>query len=105
MPTITPFLWFDGRVGEAVAFYTSVFGDGAVLDQAPGTDGDVMMATVRMGGSELMLFNGGPHHSLTPAVSLFVSVDGQDEVDHYWSALVEGGEPGRCGWLVDRFGA
>ena len=31
MTTITPFLWFDGRVREAVDFYTSLFGDSAVL--------------------------------------------------------------------------
>ena len=51
-----------------------------------------------------MALDGGPSHALTPAFSLFVSVEGQDEVDRYWDALVVGGEPGRCGWLVDRFG-
>jgi len=28
----------------------------------------------------------------------------QDEVDHYWSKLVDGGEESQCGWLKDRYG-
>ena len=36
---------------------------------------------------------------------MFLRVSGQDEVDHYWEALLAGGgRPSRCGWLVDRFG-
>ena len=104
MPTLTPFLWFNGRVGEAVAFYTSLFGDSAVLDAMPGPDGDLVMARFSLAGQELMVLNGGPAHALTPGFSLFLSVEGQAEVDRYWDALCEGGEPGQCGWLVDRFG-
>ncbi len=110
MPTITPFLWFDGQVAEAVAFYTSVFGDSVVLSTTPyseggaGPAGELMMAHFRLAGQELMVLNGGPHYSLTPAFSLFVSVDTQEEVDYYWDRLCDGGEPSRCGWLVDRFG-
>jgi len=62
------------------------------------------MARLRLAGQELVLLNGGPVYQLTPAFSLFVSVEGQDEVDRYWDALIDGGEPSRCGWLVDRFG-
>ena len=104
MPTITPFLWFDGRVAEAVRFYTTVFGDSAILEESPGPDGELFMARLRLAGQELVLLNGGPVYQLTPAFSLFVSVEGQDEVDRYWDALIDGGEPSRCGWLVDRFG-
>ncbi|MFZ0324519.1 MAG: VOC family protein [Actinomycetes bacterium] len=110
MPTITPFLWFDGGVGEAVDFYTSVFGDSAVLQIArypegsPGSAGEVMMATFRLGEQEFMALNGGPEFTFTPAISFFVSCEGQDEVDYFWDRLCEGGAPSRCGWLVDRFG-
>jgi len=104
VPTITPFLWFDGRVGEAVEFYTSLFDDSALVDSSPGPDGELFMATFTLGGREFMILNGGPHYDLNPAFSMFVSVPTQAEVDHYWDALCAGGEPGRCGWLVDRFG-
>ena len=60
MPKVTPFLWFDGGVQEAVDFCTSLFGDSAVLDishypeGSPGPAGEVMMATFRLGGQEFM---------------------------------------------------
>jgi len=103
MPTITPFLWFDNQLEDAVAFYTSVFGDSAVLSD-PGPAGEVMMASFRLAGQDFMGLNGGPMYAFTPAISLFVSCEGQDEVDYYWDRLGEGGSPSRCGWLVDRFG-
>ena len=28
----------------------------------------------------------------------------QEELDHYWDALSEGGEKGQCGWLTDKYG-
>jgi predicted 3-demethylubiquinone-9 3-methyltransferase (glyoxalase superfamily) len=52
-----------------------------------------------------MALNGGPHYKLTPAFSLLVSVESQAELDRTWEALLAGGgEPTRCGWLVDRYG-
>jgi predicted 3-demethylubiquinone-9 3-methyltransferase (glyoxalase superfamily) len=56
-------------------------------------------------GGQFIAFNGGPHHQLTEAISLFVTCATQEEVDRYWTRLTaDGGEPGRCGWLKDRFG-
>jgi len=103
MPTITPFLWFDNQLEEAMSFYASVFGDSAVLG-TPGPAGEVMMATFRLAGQDFMGLNGGPMYAFTPAISLFVSCEGQDEVDYFWDRLCEGGSPSQCGWLVDRFG-
>ncbi len=110
MTTITPFLWFEEKLDEAVAFYTSLFGDSALLsttrfpEGSPGPAGEIMMATFRLAGQQFMALNGGPRFSFTPAISFLVSVEGQDEVDRLWDALCEGGAPGQCGWLVDRFG-
>ncbi len=104
MTTVTPFLWFDDRVAEAVEFYTAVFDESAVLETTPGPDGGLMMARLQLAGQNVIVFNGGPHFTLTPAFSMFIEVGGQEEVDYYWNALTEGGEPSQCGWLVDRFG-
>src|SRR5580704_9642778 len=53
-----------------------------------------------------MLLNGGPHHAgFTEAISMFVTVETQAEIDDLWERLTaDGGEPSRCGWLKDRFG-
>jgi len=102
-PKITPFLWFDGNVGAATKFYRSVFKDFKVIN-INGRGKNVMSATLRIHGQELILFNGGPDYKLTPAISLFVSCRTQDEIDYYWKRLVKGGEESRCGWLTDKFG-
>lgn len=107
MPAITPFLWFDADLREPIAFYASVFPDAAPPDLR-GADGDtpVYAAVLELGGQRLMLLNGGPAHAgFTEAISLFLEVETQAEVDHYWERLTaDGGEPGRCGWLKDRYG-
>ena len=111
MQKITPFLWFDDDAEQAIAFYTALFPDSVVLDQSrwgpggPVPAGTLMTARVRLAGQELMLLNGGPMYPHTEAFSLFVNCETQAEVDSLWARLIaEGGEPGQCGWLKDRFG-
>lgn len=108
---ITPFLWFDDNLDEALSFYTEVFPDTVVhevaryAEGAPGIAGTVMTATFEIAGQRLMGLNGGPMFSFTEAVSLFVSVETQDEIDRLWSALTaDGGQESQCGWLKDKFG-
>jgi predicted 3-demethylubiquinone-9 3-methyltransferase (glyoxalase superfamily) len=97
--TITPFLWFDGAVPQAVDYYKSIF---------PETSVEVVsdfMAIFTLQGQRFYALNGGPHFKFNEAVSFFVSVDTQEEVDHYWNALTaNGGEESQCGWLKDKFG-
>ena len=104
MNRITPFLWFDGRAEEAVNFYTAIFKRSKVVSMMPGPDGKVMSATFELEGQRFMALNGGPMYQFTPAISLFVSCETQKEVDELWDKLSASGEPGRCGWLKDRFG-
>jgi predicted 3-demethylubiquinone-9 3-methyltransferase (glyoxalase superfamily) len=104
MSKITPFLWYDGHVQDAVDLYTSVFPASKVIGTSPGPGGALMSATLEIEGQRLILFNGGPHHQLSPAASLYVDCDSQEEVDRLWAQLSEGGAESRCGWLVDRFG-
>src|SRR4051812_44248288 len=98
MQKITPFLWYNGHVEEAAAHYTAIFRNSRVLNASP------MSATVEIEGQQLIIFNGGSHYALTPAASLYVNCDTQEEVDRLWSKLVDGGKESRCGWLVDKFG-
>ena len=110
MTTITPFLWFDGHLDDAVASYRSIFADFELLESSRypdailGMGGQLMSATVSLAGTRIILFNGGPMYTLNPAFSLMVVVDDQTELNRLWDALCEGGAPSQCGWLVDRFG-
>ncbi len=107
MPTITPFLWFDNNLEEALTFYASVFDDMMVMDLSrtgPAPTDPLFSARFRIHGLDVLAINGGPEFPFTEAFSLFVSVDGQDEVDRLWDGLTDGGEPSQCGWLKDRFG-
>ena len=108
---ITPFLWFDGRVEEAVNFYTSVFKNSEVVNMtrlpadAPGHNGKVMVATINLNGVEFMLLDGGPMFKFTEAISFFVHCEDQEEVDHFWNKLTtDGGQESQCGWLKDKYG-
>jgi predicted 3-demethylubiquinone-9 3-methyltransferase (glyoxalase superfamily) len=99
MQKITPFLWFDGNVEEAVKFYTSVFKNARVISQNP------MTATFEIEGQEFMALNGGPQFKFNEAVSFFIKCETQDEVDYHWNALTaDGGREGKCAWLKDKFG-
>jgi predicted 3-demethylubiquinone-9 3-methyltransferase (glyoxalase superfamily) len=110
MPKITPFLWFDNNAEEAIQFYTSIFKNSKVGnvtrygDAGPGPKGSVMTATFEIEGQSFMALNGGPHFKFTEAISLFVSVDTQQEVDALWDKLSAGGQKSQCGWLKDKFG-
>jgi predicted 3-demethylubiquinone-9 3-methyltransferase (glyoxalase superfamily) len=55
-------------------------------------------------GQSFIAFNGGPHFTINPAISLFVNCETQQEVDDLWEKLVAGGKPVQCGWLTDKFG-
>ena len=110
MQKITPFLWFDDNAGEAIDFYTSVFKNSKVINVrkynnvAAGPKSDVMTGTIELEGQQFMLLNGGPMFKFTPAISLFINCETQEEVDYYWDKLSEGGRTDRCGWLQDKFG-
>jgi predicted 3-demethylubiquinone-9 3-methyltransferase (glyoxalase superfamily) len=110
MQKITPFLWFDGRLEEAVSFYTSIFKNSKVGhmtrsgEAGPGPKGTVMSASFTLEGQEFIALNGGPQFPFTPAVSFFVNCETQEEVDYFWMRLLDSGKEERCGWLKDKFG-
>ena len=110
MQKIVPFLWFDSNAEEAMTFYTSIFKRSRIVsvsrygDAWPGPKGSVMTATIQLEGQDFHLLNGGPLFTFSPAISFFVKCETQEEVDELWEKLSDGGEPGQCGWLKDKFG-
>ncbi|MEO8466634.1 MAG: VOC family protein [Gammaproteobacteria bacterium] len=98
MATITPFLWFDNNMQQAVNFYISVFKESRLISMNP------MSATFEVQGQQLMALNAGPHHKFNEAISLFIACADQAEVDYYWTNLGSGGTEQQCGWLKDQFG-
>lgn len=114
MQKITPCLWFDTQAEEAVEFYTSIFENSKILNIArygeagAGASGQqkgkVMTISFQLGGEAFQALNGGPFFKFSEAVSLIVNCKTQEEVDHFWKKLSEGGEEGQCGWLKDKFG-
>jgi predicted 3-demethylubiquinone-9 3-methyltransferase (glyoxalase superfamily) len=110
MSKITPCLWFDTQGEEAANFYTSVFPNSKILDvsyygpDTPRPEGTVLTVTFELDGQKFVALNGGPEFQFNEAISFQVSCEDQEEVDLYWDTLTEGGEPGPCGWLKDKYG-
>ena len=107
---ITPFLWFDDQAEEAMHHYVSIFRNSKVVgitrygDAGPGPKGSVMIAVFELEGQRFTALNGGPQFKFTEAVSFVVNCETQEEVDHFWDKLGEGGRIQQCGWLKDKFG-
>jgi len=110
MHKISPCLWFDGKAEAATNFYAGIFKNariGNVMrygDAGPLPKGSVMSVEFALDGQDFIALNGPPMFAFTPAISLFVRCEGQDEVDDYWAKLSAGGKTLQCGWLTDKFG-
>ena len=106
---IKPFLWFNDNAEEAVNFYVSIFPGAAITDvsrygeSGPGDAGRVMTMSFNLLGMDFLALNGGEWEQ-APHPAFMVDCETQDEVDHYWERLSEGGQEQPCGWLRDKFG-
>jgi predicted 3-demethylubiquinone-9 3-methyltransferase (glyoxalase superfamily) len=113
---IRPCLWFDDQAEEAANFYVGIFPDSRIVQITRYSDagrevhgrpeGSVMTVVFELDGHPFMGLNGGPHFTFNEAVSFEIHCATQEEIDHYWERLSEGGDPRaqQCGWLKDRFG-
>ncbi len=104
-------LWYAKGADEAAAFYASIFPDSRVdkvtpmmSDNPSGPAGSVKVVDFTLLGQRFQAITAGPHHEFNDAISIVVLCDDQSELDRYWSALLEGGKPQQCGWLIDRYG-
>jgi predicted 3-demethylubiquinone-9 3-methyltransferase (glyoxalase superfamily) len=113
-PKITACLWYDDQAEDAARLYTSLFPDSRITSiarfPAEGQEihgkppGSVMTVAFELGGHPFVALNGGPQFTFDEAISFQIQCDSQEEVDHYWHGLSDGGSEGPCGWLKDRFG-
>ena len=116
LQTISPCLWFDDQAEQAARYYTGIFPNsriGAISRYGEaGTDihgrppGSVMTVAFELDGQPFTALNGGPVFTFNEAISFQVSCDSQQEIDHYWNLLKEGGpfQAQQCGWLKDCYG-
>lgn len=110
MPSQIPCLWFDGQAEPAARLYTEVFPNSSIDAvtrygaDTPGTEGSVMTVEFTLDGTRYLGLNGGPQFTFSEAISFQILCADQEEVDHYWTRLAEGGAHDQCGWLKDRFG-
>ena len=103
--TLRTFLWFPGDLDGALAFYKETFGDVVIHGENRMGDGaPLFTAEFSIYGHEFigMAVPGGP--TFNDAISLFISCEGQEEVDRIWDAITKEGKAGQCGWCVDKFG-
>lgn len=111
---ITPCLWFDTQAEEAARFYTSIFDNSTIRavsryskagHEIHGKQpGSVMTVAFEIDGQAFLALNGGPNFKFNEAVSFQISCETQEEIDHFWNRLTEGGQERPCGWLKDRYG-
>ncbi len=114
MRKIVTFLWFNDRAKEAVDLYLSLFENAKIINtsyltesvaQAAGKNaGDISSIDFELDGQSFTALNGGPMFTFSEAISIAVNCKTQEEIDHLWEALSDGGEIMSCGWLKDRYG-
>lgn len=106
-------LWYDDAALPAAELYTSLLPDSRIdaVHRAPAhvptgaEEGAPFIVDLTLMGQRYTFLNGGPGFPFDAQVSLYVLCETQEEVDHYWAALLEGGGvEQQCGWLSDRFG-
>lgn len=121
--SMATFLMFqDGRAGEAMRLYLSLF-DGAAIDHVErwgegeaGEAGRIKFAAFTVAGHALRCMDSPPVHDFgfTPSASLFVECSDVGEFERLFAALSQGGRvlmpPGAYGfsqryaWCDDRYG-
>ena len=122
MPTVTPFLMFEGQAQQAMDLYTRVLLDSEILDverygpDGPGPENTIIRATMSLRGQTVVVSDSYISHNFTftPAFSLFVTCEDEAELERLVADLGEDGRTlmpldnygfsQRFAWVEDRFG-
>ncbi|KWW17560.1 glyoxalase family protein [Peribacillus simplex] len=122
MKKVIPFLMFQGNAEEAMNYYTALIEESEITSMTryganePGAEGSVTQATFTLKGQEFMCIDSNVEHqfTFTPSFSIFLTCDGEEEIDRLYSGLSEGGQvlmplgdysfSKKFGWISDKFG-
>ncbi|NUS73485.1 MAG: VOC family protein [Corynebacteriales bacterium] len=111
MQKITPCLWFDTQAEDAANYYCSIFKNSRISsinyygESGPRPAGTVLLVNFEIEGEAFVALNGGPEFKFNESISFYVDCESQEEIDELWEKLtVDGGAPGQCGWLKDKYG-
>jgi predicted 3-demethylubiquinone-9 3-methyltransferase (glyoxalase superfamily) len=122
MQKIVTFFMFEGKAEEAMNFYASLFEDSKIMNITrygageAGAEGTVMHAAFSLGGQEFMCIDSSVKHgfTFTPAMSLYVTCETEEEINRLFVKLSEGGSvlmpldrypfSERFAWVADRYG-
>lgn len=114
---IAPCLMFTGeqhkKAEEAIHFYMSIFKNSEIIrleryQAGQGPEGALVHCKFTLDGQEFVAMDS--HESMSyafnQALSFVVNCETQEEIDHYWDKLSEGGDERaqQCGWLQDKYG-
>ena len=108
-------LWFDNQGEEAANFYTSIFKNSSIgsisrygkegFEFHGMPEGTALVVSFKLNDMNFSALNGGPRFKFNESMSIVVSCDTQEEIDHYWNSLTaDGGQESQCGWLKDKYG-
>lgn len=111
MTRLMPSLWFADRAEDAARFYAATIPDSRIdrvwtlqAETPSGPPGSVKLVEFTLAGTPVTAMEAGPLDPFNHAISLTVEVGTQAELDRIWDALLDGGQPQACGWLIDRYG-
>ncbi|CAD7360068.1 MULTISPECIES: VOC family protein [Staphylococcus] len=123
IPKITTFLMFNGNAEEAIQRYTSLFQDSEIItmvkydDTIPEQAGKVQHSIFTLNGQVFMAIDNmnGAEIEMNPAMSLYVTVKDQFEMDTLYNGLKDGGailmpktemppQYREFAWVQDKFG-
>ena len=110
MQKILTSLWFTNCAQEAVDLYVSIFDNSRIQriarygEAGPEQAGKIMTIEFQLEGQDFLAINSDAKFPFSPAVSLVVNCQGQEEIDRLWNQLAADPEGGQCGWIEDKFG-
>lgn len=91
-------LWHK-EAKQMANYYQAIFKDFKLISENP------MAVVFEINGKRLMcLNNAAPNMAFNEKISFVLTVDTQEEIDHYWNYFSQEGQAGQCGWLEDKFG-